>query len=73
MTATETMTKKKTFVFDQTDLDMLENLSSLLRSSETEAVRRSIRLLALLRRWEDEEGEIILKAKNGESRQLTIL
>lgn len=53
--------KKKTIVLDQADLESLRNVARLQRVSETEVLRRGIRLTEKLLNWEQEGGEIVLK------------
>ena len=55
--------KRTTVVLDDRDQAMLHELCQVLRTSEMEAVRRSIRLAIQVLTW---EGEVVLRLGNEE-------
>lgn len=67
-----TQPKRTTIILDGADQIALRSVRELQRTSETEAIRRSIRLAHQLLSWASEGGEVILK-KDGATHRLVFM
>lgn len=64
--------KRTTLVLDPADQTLLEEIATLLRTSDMEATRRSIRIAHKVLSWEREGQEVILRGGEIEQRLLIV-
>jgi hypothetical protein len=65
---TESPTRRTTILLRSDDQENLSQVAELLNSSDTDAIRRALRLTKELLEWQQDGGQIILQKKTRRER-----